>query len=232
MKTYIDKGILKNIHSGRGEIYAFLCRAFGGVPGGIYGTLSQISPKLETIAANTDNKDIVKGAEGIIKFLEIKKSLSGTELEDFETETLRNYTAIFCLPKSVPTDESIYVSYEHRERMEPYDKMKTLFRKYNIQKTNKISENEDFISYELILMSRLAYDCADFIETGDEASYKSYLEEQYAFHKEHFDKWLAGFCGRVINFGIEDEKLYVYLAHFARGFVAEDKAVLKDLLAE
>lgn len=222
--------MLNKVHSGRGEIYAFLCRAFGGIPTDIYGILSEIAVKLELIVANTDNKDIIQGTEGIIKFLETRKALSGKELSDFDAKVLRNYTSIFCLPQSVPADESIYTSIEHTERQEPYNRMKVLFKKYNIKKNKKISENEDFISYELVFMSKLAFDCADFIKNDDKKAYDSYLNEQYDFHKEHFDKWLGNFFGKVTNFGIENDSFYKYLALFARGFVAEDKMVLHDLM--
>lgn len=230
----IDNSIdmLNNIHSGRGEIYAFLCRAFGGIPTDIYEMLSEIAVKLELISANTDNNDIIQGTEGIIKFLEARKTLSGKALSDFDAKVLRNYTSIFCLPQSVPVDESIYTSLEHVERADSYYKMKALFKKYNVKKNSKLSENEDFISYEFIFMSKLAYDCADLIKKGDNVAYESYLQEQFDFHKEHFDKWLGNFFGRVMNFGIENDNFYKYLALFAGGFVAEDKKVLKDLLGK
>lgn len=233
MSSDSNAATLKNIHSARGEFYLFLSRMFGNSPSGeSYRMLSEMSAGLQEFKDNTDNADIINGKDGIVAFLNKRGSLKGDELAEFDFETARHYTTMFCLTTSIPTDESIYTSPEHREKLDSYDKMKALFRKYGVKKTDRLSENEDFISYEFIFMSKLAFDCAEFIDTNNSDDYKKYLKEQYLFHINHLDKWIYEFFSRTVNFGIENENLYKYIAVLASGFIAEDKATLKELSAE
>ena len=228
----LDNETLKNIHSARGEFYAFFSRLFSNVPNNeLYQMLSDISPKLKSLAGNTENMEIKTGAEGIIDFLEKRNALSGVSLSDFDLERARHYTAMFCMPKSIPTDESVYTSPEHMERQNSHDQVIALFKKYNMWKTNKFTENEDFIGYELLFLSKLAYDCAEFIKAGKADDYRERLQAQYDFHINHTDKWLYDFYNTVINYGIEDEILYKYFANLARGFMREDKLTLSEMLS-
>ncbi len=228
-----EAGMLKNIHSARGEFYAFLSRLFSNVPDDeLYQMLADMSPKLKMLAESSDSREIKTGADGIIAFIERRNSLSGKALSAFDVERSRHYTTMLCLTKSIPTDESIYTSPEHRERGDSYDKVIALYKRYGFGKTTKIPENEDFVGYELLFMSKLAYDCAEFIEADKTEEYKKWLKAQYDFHVNHFDKWIYDFYNTVINYGIEGELLYKYFAHLARGFSREDKATLEEMLAE
>ena len=223
--------MLKNVHIARGEFYAFLSRLFSNVPDlGLYQMLTDMSPKLKTLMESTENEEIKTGAKGILDFIEKKSTLSGKELADFELERSRHYTYMFCLPSSIPVDESIYTSVEHKEREESYLEMIALFNKFGFGKTNKISENEDYVGYELLFMSRLAYGCADFIEDGKTDDYQEWLKAQSDFHINHFDRWIYDFFNTVVRYDlIEGEILYKYFAHLARGFLKEDKLTLEEL---
>jgi TorA maturation chaperone TorD len=226
-----DTIALKNIHTARGEVYAFLSRLFGNIPNdSLFGMLKEISPKLSFIAESSANEDIVCGVKGMENFLCERISKTGSELAAFDLENSRNYTTLFCLTKSIPAEESIFTSAEHRERQKPYDEMRVLFSKYGIKKTADIPENEDFISYELLFVSKLAHACGILIERGDVETYRKYLSEQYAFHCNHFDKWVFKFFRGVERFGIDSELLYKSAARFARGFIGEDKLALSELL--
>lgn len=224
---------LKKVHSARSELYAFLSRVFSNVPDNeMYQILADISPKLKMLSEDTDDEDIKTGAEGVADFLEKRNSLADQELFDFDLERSRHYTTLFCLPKaSIPSDESNYTAFNHESRDKSYNQMLELFGKYKMTKAN-IPENEDFIGYELLFMSKLAYDCVEFIERSEMDNYHDRLRTQYHFHVEHLDKWAYDFFGRVINFGLEDEILYKFFACFAAQFLKEDKIVLEELLAE
>jgi TorA maturation chaperone TorD len=224
---------LCGIHSARGEFYSFLCRLFGNVPDAeAYQMLSEMSAKLSGLIGDTDNEDMINAEEELRNFLETRNSLSGEDLSAFELEVLRNYTTMFCLTKSIPTDESFYTSPEHRERGNSYDEMNDLFKKYGIKKVSSIPENEDFVSYEFLFMSKLAYRCAEYIEAGENGKYKECLKGQFDFHTNHFDKWIFDFFKRVSGFGIQGETLYKNLARLAEGFITEDKSALKELLEQ
>jgi TorA maturation chaperone TorD len=228
-----DTEFLKSIHSARGEFYSFLCRLFGNVPDGeFYQMLSEMSAKLSDQAKDADNEDMLTAGEEIRNFLNVRNSLSGKELSDFELEVSRNYTAMFCLTDCIHMDESFYTSPEHRERGKSWDEVKSLFKKYSIRRTSKIPENEDFISYEFLFMSRLAYKCVEFIVAGEAESYEGYLKEQHDFHINHFDKWIDTFFNRVIHFGIQGENLYKHLALLGQAFVREDKHAVEALILQ
>jgi TorA maturation chaperone TorD len=227
--TDIPAAKLKKIHSARGEVYAFLSRVFSNVPDdGMYQMLSEISPKLKMLAKDSDNEDIKAGTEGITDFLKKRNSLSSQELPEFDLDRARHYTTLLCLKTSVPADESIYASSDHMERGKPYDELLELFGKYKMRKAD-IPENEDFIGYELLFMSKLAYDCAEFTASGEAGNYKEWLRAQRGFHTEHMDKWMYKFFADIIRFGIEDEILYKFCACFALGFIQEDRRALEEL---
>lgn len=225
-----NKKELIELHSARGEMYAFLGRVYANVPNDeFYQMLKKIYSKLEILVEQTDNEKLTSGVKGLKEFLEKRSSLKGEELTSFDLETLRHYTTLFGLTTSIPTDESIYTSVEHRERMEAYDKMINLFKYYGYKKRQDISENEDFISYELLFMSHLAYSSSELVKKGDEETYEKYFKGQLSFHNNHFDKWVYEFFKRVEEKDIENERLYKYLAQISSGFIHEDKELLEEL---
>ena len=225
-----NKKELIELHSARGEMYAFLGRVYANVPNDeFYQMLKKIYSKLEILVEQTDNEKLTSGVKGLKEFLEKRSSLKGEELASFDLETLRHYTTLFGLTTSIPTDESIYTSVEHRERMEAYDKMINLFKYYGYKKRQDISENEDFISYELLFMSHLAYSSSELVKKGDEETYEKYFKGQLSFHNNHFDKWVYEFFKRVEEKDIENERLYKYLAQISSGFIHEDKELLEEL---
>lgn len=225
-----NKKELIELHSARGEMYAFLGRVYANVPNDeFYQMLKKIYNKLEILVEQTDNEKLTSGVKGLKEFLEKRSSLKGEELASFDLETLRHYTTLFGLTTSIPTDESIYTSVEHRERMEAYDKMINLFKYYGYKKRQDISENEDFISYELLFMSHLAYSSSELVKKGDEETYEKYFKGQLSFHNNHFDKWVYEFFKRVEEKDIENERLYKYLAQISSGFIHEDKELLEEL---
>ena len=225
-----NKKELIELHSARGEMYAFLGRVYANVPNDeFYQMLKKIYNKLEILVKQTDNEKLTSGVKGLKEFLDKRSSLKGEELALFDLETLRHYTTLFGLTTSIPTDESIYTSVEHRERMEAYDKMINLFKYYGYKKRQDISENEDFISYELLFMSHLAYSSSELVKKGDEETYEKYFKGQLSFHNNHFDKWVYEFFKRVEEKDIENERLYKYLAQISSGFIHEDKELLEEL---
>lgn len=225
-----NKKELIELHSARGEIYAFLGRVYANVPNDeFYQMLKKIYSKLEILVKQTDNEKLTSGVKGLKEFLEKRSSLKGEELTSFDLETLRHYTTLFGLTTSIPTDESIYTSVEHRERMDAYDKMINLFKYYGYKKRQDISENEDFISYELLFMSHLAYSSSELVKKGDDETYQKYFKGQVSFHNNHFDKWVYEFFKRVEEKDIENERLYKYLAQISSGFIHEDKLLLEEL---
>ena len=225
-----NKKELIELHSARGEMYAFLGRVYANVPNDeFYQMLKKIYNKLEILVEQTDNEKLTSGVKGLKEFLEKRSSLKGEELTSFDLETLRHYTTLFGLTTSIPTDESIYTSVEHRERMDAYDKMINLFKYYGYKKRQDISENEDFISYELLFMSHLAYSSSELVKKGDDETYQKYFKGQVSFHNNHFDKWVYEFFKRVEEKDIENERLYKYLAQISSGFIHEDKELLEEL---
>ena len=225
-----NKKELIELHSARGEMYAFLGRVYANVPNDeFYQMLKKIYNKLEILVEQTDNEKLTSGVKGLKEFLEKRSSLKGEELASFDLETLRHYTTLFGLTTSIPTDESIYTSVEHRERMDAYDKMINLFKYYGYKKRQDISENEDFISYELLFMSHLAYSSSELVKKGDDETYQKYFKGQVSFHNNHFDKWVYEFFKRVEEKDIENERLYKYLAQISSGFIHEDKLLLEEL---
>jgi TorA maturation chaperone TorD len=231
MVQHGEKRVLRTVHSARDEFYSFLCRVFGSIPDKeFYRILSEMPAKLGDFIASSGNQDMLDAEKGIKSFLDERSALSGRELLDFELEVLGNYTAMFRLTKSIPMDESFYTSPECREKGKAYEEMIALFRRYGIRKIGKIPENEDFVSYEFLFMSKLACSCSKFAGSGKFDKYEVCLKEQVDFHTNHFDRWIYHFFELVIASGIGSEKIYKHLARLGRGFLKEDKLALTALV--
>lgn len=218
------------IHYSRGGVYKFCGKCFIGIPDGeTYKRINNFLPGLSEMVSVTDNKDIIEGAAGLKKFIETRNKMKEKELAEYDLETLRKYTSMFCVKGSVQTDESYYTSTKQLLMQESRDEMLKLLHKYGFNLTEDVREYEDHISVELAFMSALAFNSADALQNGNIDLYTDLLNEQYNFHETHFKKWTDKFFDQIINSPIPDELLFTSIAKFTKGFIAEDEALLAEL---
>lgn len=223
----MESSLKNEIHSARGSIYLFLRNCLYNMPNEtFYKMIEDMLSQLSQIVNESENTDMKKGYNGMLQFINIRKNLSGNELDELNLHISREYTSCLCLPGTAQQEESYYISEDHILRQESNDDMIKLFHKYGFALSAELQADYDNVCIELAFMSKLAYMSAD---TEDETEYYKLILEQLDFHKNHFDKWIYHFYNKLIEQKIIESKLYKYIAEFSKGFIHEDKLLLEEL---
>lgn len=223
----MESSLKNEIHSARGSIYLFLRNCLYDMPNEtFYKMMEDMLSQLSQIVNESENADMKNGYNGMLQFINIRKNLSGKELDELNLHISREYTSCLCLPGTAQQEESYYISEDHILKQESNDDMIKLFHKYGFALSAELQADYDNVCIELAFMSKLAYMSA---ETEDETEYSKLILEQLDFHKNHFDKWIYHFYDKLIEQKIIESKLYKYIAEFSKGFIHEDKLLLEEL---
>ena len=138
--------MLQDVHAGREVIYSLLYRSFIMTPDEDYYRM------LESLLSNMF--PTTKGAEQIEQFL--RERISATDKAEYDLETQREYTRLFCMTNSVRTCQSHYESDNKLSREAPYDECLALYAAYEFPVDESHSEDADFIAEQLRFMSYMA----------------------------------------------------------------------------
>lgn len=223
----MESSLKNEIHSARGSIYLFLRNCLYDMPNEtFYKMMEDMLSQLSQIVNESENADMKNGYNGMLQFINIRKNLSGKELDELNLHISREYTSCLCLPDTAQQEESYYISEDHILKQESNDDMIKLFHKYGFALSAELQADYDNVCIELAFMSKLAYMSAD---TEDDNEYSKLILEQLDFHKNHFDKWIYHFYDKLIEQKIIESKLYKYIAEFSKGFIHEDKLLLEEL---
>lgn len=223
----MESSLKNEIHSARGSIYLFLRNCLYDMPNEtFYKMMEDMLSQLSQIVNESENADMKNGYNGMLQFINIRKNLSGKELDELNLHISREYTSCLCLPGTAQQEESYYISEDHILKQESNDDMIKLFHKYGFALSAELQADYDNVCIELAFMSKLAYMSAD---TEDDNEYSKLILEQLDFHKNHFDKWIYHFYDKLIEQKIIESKLYKYIAEFSKGFIHEDKLLLEEL---
>lgn len=223
----MESSLKNELHSARGSIYLFLRNCLYDMPNEtFYKMMEDMLSQLSQIVNESENADMKNGYNGMLQFINIRKNLSGKELDELNLHISREYTSCLCLPGTAQQEESYYISEDHILKQESNDDMIKLFHKYGFALSAELQADYDNVCIELAFMSKLAYMSAD---TEDDNEYSKLILEQLDFHKNHFDKWIYHFYDKLIEQKIIESKLYKYIAEFSKGFIHEDKELLEEL---
>ena len=223
----MESSLKNELHSARGSIYLFLRNCLYDMPNEtFYKMMEDMLSQLSQIVNESENADMKNGYNGMLQFINIRKNLSGKELDELNLHISREYTSCLCLPGTAQQEESYYISEDHILKQESNDDMIKLFHKYGFALSAELQADYDNVCIELAFMSKLAYMSAD---TEDDNEYSKLILEQLDFHKNHFDKWIYHFYNKLIEQKIIESKLYKYIAEFSKGFIHEDKLLLEEL---
>lgn len=223
----MESSLKNELHSARGSIYLFLRNCLYDMPNEtFYKMMEDMLSQLSQIVNESENADMKNGYNGMLQFINIRKNLSGKELDELNLHISREYTSCLCLPGTAQQEESYYISEDHILKQESNDDMIKLFHKYGFALSAELQADYDNVCIELAFMSKLAYMSAD---TEDDNEYSKLILEQLDFHKNHFDKWIYHFYDKLIEQKIIESKLYKYIAEFSKGFIHEDKLLLEEL---
>lgn len=219
---------MTDVHKGREVIYSCLSRMFLYIPSAeLYNMLETLLPFFEEMVTDDENDLMTQGANGIKKFLENRKNLSGEELNTFDEDVVRSFTRLYCLTDSVPISESVYTSVSHLTNEGATGEVKKLYDACNFDMNHTSNEPSDHISYELMFMSYLAKGTYKHIEKGNTEEADKLLNLQKQFLNDHLLKWLSDFVKATVKFA-ESYSLYAPIAYFALGYATEDNAFLSE----
>ena len=217
---------LKYAHKARGEVYAFFDKFFRLLPDEeFFNMVERNLPYLKEISEGAENEDMREGAARLEDFFNRKASLDEKARAEYLLEALRQYTSLFCLTDSVPMTESYYTSPTGHSMDDAYGEVRKLMRKYRFRRSADVKEYDDHISVESAFMAKLAFASADMLEKNNIEDYGKLVEEQFAFHENHFDKWIDVFVGVVLAHPAAEE-VFKAMAKFLRGYLKEDKQLL------
>lgn len=131
--------------------------------------------------------------------------------------------------------ESVYTSDKGIMMQDAYVDVVRTYREQSLAKDPAFTEPEDHLAVELAFMATLAERTCAFlsVETaeGDEAATMT-VRQSLTFAKTHLLNWVDRFCGELALAAKPDgeDGFYVALAHFTERFVADDAAVLGEML--
>lgn len=219
---------LINLHGARGGFYSFCSTVFLNPPN--EDMLKVLEDTVDAVDEISRHNVEMKASSGRIKnFFSVRNSIKDEkEKAEYDLEALRQYTSLFCLLDSVPMAESYYTSTEKLVMQESRDKMLDKLRKYSFVMSDNLNEFEDHIGIELAFMANLAELSVVALEEQDTAKYNELMDEQKAFHEEHFAVWIDQFAAKVGAFGSQ-EVLYKAVTVLTSEFIKEDKAILDEL---
>ena len=170
---------LYEIFKGSEVIYKFLSRSyFEPVSDSYFKMLNDLKESF-TMLESDDNEFLNKGIKGIVKVIDERNCLENDKLIGYDTEILREYTALFCLGSaSIPMTESVYTSENNLEMQESRDDMLKLFNSEKINPRKLYNEPEDHIGFETYIMSLYNNMAGEFIEQKDLESLKNIVDKQ------------------------------------------------------
>lgn len=131
--------------------------------------------------------------------------------------------------------ESVYTSDKGIMMQEAYASVTRAYREQALAKDASFTEPEDHLAVELAFMATLADRAVTFLSTsdasGDEAAEET-VRQSLAFARAHLLNWVDRFCAELELAAAPDgdEGFYGALARFTAAFVAEDAALMEEML--
>jgi len=126
--------------------------------------------------------------------------------------------------------ESVYTSEDHLIMQEARDDVLALYRSEGMDKADGWTDPEDHVCLELAFMAHLNRRSLELFEAGKRDEAVAYLVKQRDFLDRHLLVWVPNFCKNMLRFAQDD--LYRGLAKVTLGFLAIEKDVIADLLAD
>lgn len=224
-----DTGGLSAVFNGGEVVYSFLSRTYLDPVSDSYFTMLDDLLSLIGTMAESENEKLKSGIAGLKSFAGKRKHLSGKNLNESDTDVLRDYTRLFCLGGvAVPSSESVYTSLLGIEMQESRDDMRRLFAESGIRLAGNYNEPEDHVGNEMYIMSAYYSIAAEAIAAGNAEKLSSAVANMFYVHENHFSGWIASFTEKIRSVNCRTG-FYSYIADFTEGFIAEDQEFLREI---
>jgi TorA maturation chaperone TorD len=133
-------------------------------------------------------------------------------------------------PPQAPMYESVYLGTPKRLFTEQTMLVRHFYARCGLAVVKSDKVPDDYLPYELELISSLALREADAAGRGDVRGADEARELQLEFLRAHLGRWMEPFSCRVIQ--AESSDFYAALVAFARDFIADDETYLAHSVDE
>ncbi len=177
---------------------------------------------------NTGNADVDAGYKLLHSFL---SHVWERTLEDAGRDYLRVFIGSNTTGHAAAyPNESVHTSAERLVMQDARDEVLAVYRAAGLESSDLWNAGDDHIACELEYMQVMSERAAKACAAGDMTRAASTLMAQHHFLDDHLLAWIGFLTEDMLKFAQTD--LYRGLAHLTRGFLAEDKAFLDEVLAE
>lgn len=177
---------------------------------------------------NTGNADVDAGYKLLHSFLSHTWERT---LEDASRDYLRVFIGSNTTGHAAAyPNESVHTSADRLIMQDARDEVLAVYRAAGLESSDLWKAGEDHIACELEYMQVMSERAAKACKAGDMATTATALIAQHHFLDDHLLGWIGFLADAMLEFAQSD--LYRGLAHLTRGFLAEDKAFLDEVLAE
>lgn len=177
---------------------------------------------------NTGNADVDAGYKLLHSFLSHTWERT---LEDASRDYLRVFIGSNTTGHAAAyPNESVHTSADRLVMQDARDEVLAVYRAAGLESSDRWNAGEDHIACELEYMQVMSERAAASCAAGDMTKTAATLMAQHHFLDDHLLGWIGFLAEDMLKFAQTD--LYRGLAHLTRGFLAEDKAFLDEVLAE
>ena len=177
---------------------------------------------------NTGNADVDEGYRLFHSYL---SHIWERTIEDLERDFLTTFIGANTTGHSAAyPNESVHTSSERLIMQDSRDEVMAIYRAAGMVNSESWRAGEDHIAVELEYMTVMAQRSLDASKEGKPKETSRLLLSQYHFLEDHLCAWVPLLAEEMLKFAKTD--FYRALAYLTRGFVAEDKAFLAEVLAE
>lgn len=215
------KEVVGTLLAGRAYVFSLLHKLLGAEP--TKELLDVVSSKesLEAIALFESD------SEAAAKLKEVLASCCDLDVDAAKTE----YTRLFLGPDKLiaPPWESCYTAKERALFQASTLQVRSWYQQYSYVPAGYPSHPDDHISLMMHFLALTTQRAAECLESDLMCGYRSLLEGQKLFEKNHILNWMDAYCTDMDQ--SETKVLYPQLVRAMTEFVAYDQKALGELLA-
>ena len=215
------KEVVSTLLAGRGYVFSLLHKLLGAEP--TKELLDVVSSKesLESVALFESD------SEAAARLKDVLASCSEMDAEAVKLE----YTRLFLGPDKLiaPPWESCYTAKERALFQQSTLQVRSWYQQYSYVPAGYPSHPDDHISLMMHFLALTTERAAACLESDLMCGYRSLLEGQKLFEKNHILNWMDAYCADMDQ--SETKVLYPQLVRAMADFIAYDQTALEELLA-
>ena len=215
------KEVVSTLLAGRGYVFSLLHKLLGAEP--TKELLDVVSSKesLESVALFESD------SEAAARLKDVLASCSEMDAEAVKLE----YTRLFLGPDKLiaPPWESCYTAKERALFQQSTLQVRSWYQQYSYVPAGYPSHPDDHISLMMHFLAPTTERAAACLESDLMCGYRSLLEGQKLFEKNHILNWMDAYCADMDQ--SETKVLYPQLVRAMADFIAYDQTALEELLA-